>query len=100
MFFARASMLFSTNSATALSGLLCDNAIIRIAFQLSPMRNRPESVAFNQVINDESALRNQARNSPARRAFIDVATKFHRRLSEPGCAQEIPSSRFYLMNVF
>jgi hypothetical protein len=31
--FARASMLFSTSSATALSGLLCDSAMIVIAFQ-------------------------------------------------------------------
>jgi hypothetical protein len=30
---ARASMLFSTSSATAFSGLLCDSAMIVIAFQ-------------------------------------------------------------------
>ena len=33
--------LFSTNSATAFSGLLCDSAMIVIAFQSSPMRSRP-----------------------------------------------------------
>jgi hypothetical protein len=31
--FARASMLFSTSSATAFSGLLCDRAMMVIAFQ-------------------------------------------------------------------
>ena len=40
---AWASMLFSTNSAIALSGLDCERAIIRIAFQSSPMRSFPLS---------------------------------------------------------
>ena len=42
---ALASMLFSTNSATALSGLLWDSAMIRIAFQLSPILSFPELFA-------------------------------------------------------
>jgi hypothetical protein len=37
-------MLFSTNSAIALSGLLCDSAMIRIAFQSSPIRSFPVSL--------------------------------------------------------
>src|SRR5229473_6973944 len=43
MVLARASMLFSTNSAMALSGLLCESAMMRIAFQSSPIRNLPFS---------------------------------------------------------
>lgn len=39
--FARASMLFSTSSATALIGLLCDSAMMLIAFQWLPMRRFP-----------------------------------------------------------
>jgi hypothetical protein len=34
---AWASMLFSTNSAMAFRGLLCESAMIRIAFQSSPI---------------------------------------------------------------
>ena len=37
-------MLFSTNSATALSGLLCDRAMMRIAFQSSPILSLPRSL--------------------------------------------------------
>jgi len=37
-----ASMLFSTNSATALRGFCCESAMILMAFQSSPMRKRPE----------------------------------------------------------
>jgi hypothetical protein len=39
---AWASILFSTNSATALSGLFCDKAMMVMAFQSSPIRSRPE----------------------------------------------------------
>src|SRR5437660_12608849 len=46
---ACASILFSTNSAMALSGLLCDRAMIRIAFQSSPIRNLPLSDSFDLV---------------------------------------------------
>ena len=44
MVVACASMLFSTNSAIALSGLLCDSAMIRIAFQSSPILSLPRSL--------------------------------------------------------
>src|SRR6266436_8697576 len=47
MVLACASMLFSTNSAMALSGLLCESAMIRIAFQSSPIRNLPLSDLFD-----------------------------------------------------
>ena len=40
---AWASMLFSTNSAMALRGLACERAMIRMAFQSSPIRNLPLS---------------------------------------------------------
>src|ERR1700722_11156010 len=46
MVLARASMLFSTNSAMAFSGLLCESAMIRMAFQSSPIRNLPFSDSF------------------------------------------------------
>src|SRR5690349_3439033 len=46
---ACASIQFSTNSAIALSGLLCDRAMIRIAFQSSPIRNLPLSDSFDLV---------------------------------------------------
>ena len=45
-----ASMLFSTNSAMALSGLLCESAIIRIAFQSSPIRNLPLADSLDLAI--------------------------------------------------
>jgi hypothetical protein len=38
---ALASMLFSTSSAIAFRGLLCDSAIMVIAFQSSPILSRP-----------------------------------------------------------
>src|SRR5438874_10872071 len=47
MVLACASMLFLTNSAMALSGLLCDSAIMRMAFQSSPIRNLPLSDSFD-----------------------------------------------------
>src|SRR5882762_1161135 len=47
MVLACASMLFSTSSAMALSGLLCESAMIRIAFQSSPIRNLPLSDSFD-----------------------------------------------------
>jgi len=40
-------MQFSTNSAMALSGLLCESAMIRMAFQSSPIRNLPPSGSFD-----------------------------------------------------
>src|SRR5258705_1348792 len=50
MVFACASMEFSTNSAMALSGLLCERAMIRIAFQSSPIRNLPLSESVDLVM--------------------------------------------------
>jgi hypothetical protein len=41
--------LFSTNSAIALSGLLCESAMIRIAFQSSPMRGLPLSLLLDFI---------------------------------------------------
>src|SRR5260370_30692004 len=43
MVLARALMLFAPNSAMAFSGLLCESAMIRIAFQSSLIRNLPFS---------------------------------------------------------
>src|SRR5215468_3680951 len=40
-------MLFSTSSAMALRGLLCERAIMRIAVQSSPIRNFPRSDALD-----------------------------------------------------
>jgi hypothetical protein len=42
---ALASMLFSTSSAIAFNGLLCDSAIMVMAFQSSPIFNRPRVLA-------------------------------------------------------
>src|SRR6476659_2646730 len=39
-------MLFSTNSAIAFKGLLCESAMIRIAFQSSPILSLPRSAAL------------------------------------------------------
>jgi hypothetical protein len=50
MFRAKASMLFSTNSATAFNGFCCERAIIVIAFQSSPIRNRPEFFMMNGIL--------------------------------------------------
>jgi hypothetical protein len=50
MVLAWASMLFSTNSAMAFSGLLCESAMIRIAFQSSPIRNLPLSDSFDLAV--------------------------------------------------
>jgi len=58
---ARASMLFSTNSAIAFSGLLCDSAMMRIAFQSSPILSLPPSAFFARMahlrIRDSAAVR-------------------------------------------
>ena len=43
---AFASMEFSTNSAIALRGLLCESAMIRMAFQSSPILSFPPSLFF------------------------------------------------------
>src|SRR4051812_40082186 len=54
-------MLFSTNSAIAFKGLLCESAIIRIAFQSSPMRSLPLSLLFVFMVgSEESGARNAA----------------------------------------
>jgi hypothetical protein len=42
-------MLFSTSSAIAFSGLLCDRAMIRIAFQSSPIRSLPFASAARAI---------------------------------------------------
>jgi hypothetical protein len=44
--FASASMLFSTNSAIAFKGLLCDSSMMRIAFQSSPILSLPRSAVL------------------------------------------------------
>ena len=41
MVFACASIEFSTNSAIAFKGLLCESAMMRIAFQSSPILSLP-----------------------------------------------------------
>jgi hypothetical protein len=46
---AWASMLFSTNSAIAFKGLLCESAMFRIAFQSCPIRRLPLSLLFAYV---------------------------------------------------
>jgi hypothetical protein len=46
MVLALASIEFSTNSATALSGLLCESAMMRMAFQSSPIRSFPPPRVF------------------------------------------------------
>ncbi len=51
MVLACASMLFSTNSAIDLSGLLCESAMIRIAFQSSPTRSLPLSLLFTFILD-------------------------------------------------
>lgn len=43
---ARASMLFSTNSAMAFKGFAWESAMMRMAFQSSPIRNFPFSERF------------------------------------------------------
>src|SRR5215831_2880947 len=47
---ACASMLFSTNSAIAFRGLLWESAMMRIAFQSSPIRNLPFSDMFRLAV--------------------------------------------------
>ena len=49
-------MLFSTNSAIAFSGLLCDSAMIRIAFQSSPIRSLPFASAARAMSQSDSVL--------------------------------------------
>ena len=59
-YFACASIEFSTNSAIAFNGLLCESAIIRIAFQSSPMRSLPLSVLtlnFHAERSDQAGAR-------------------------------------------
>src|SRR6185437_1097757 len=46
---ACASIEFSTNLVIAFRGLLCDSAMMRIAFQSSPIRSLPLSVSFDRV---------------------------------------------------
>src|ERR1019366_8498493 len=47
---ACASMLFSTNSATALSGLLWESAMMRIAFQSSPILSLPLALRLRSTV--------------------------------------------------
>jgi hypothetical protein len=42
-FCALASMLFSTSSAIAFKGLVCDSAMMVMAFQSSPIRSLPRA---------------------------------------------------------
>src|ERR1700693_6299813 len=49
-------MLFSTSSAIAFSGLLCDRAMIRIAFQSSPIRSLPFASAARAMSQSDSVL--------------------------------------------
>jgi hypothetical protein len=43
-------MLFSTNSAIAFRGLLWESAMMRMAFQSSPIRNLPFSDMFSRAV--------------------------------------------------
>jgi hypothetical protein len=60
MLFARASIEFSTNSAIAFKGLLCESAMIRMAFQSSPIRSFPLSftLIFMRIYDTAKALFN------------------------------------------
>src|ERR1700730_9766898 len=49
-------MLFSTSSAIAFSGLLCDRAMILIAFQSSPIRSLPFASAALAMSQSDSVL--------------------------------------------
>src|SRR5580765_436352 len=52
-------MLFSTNSAIALSGLLCESAMIRIAFQSSPILSLPPSPGLSLRVKREAVTEGQ-----------------------------------------
>ena len=54
---ARASMLFYTNSAMALSGLLCESAMILIAFQSSPILILPLALDLFWRVTGEAVIR-------------------------------------------
>jgi hypothetical protein len=56
IFRACASMLFSTSSAIAFSGLLCDRAMILMAFQSSPIRSLPFASAALAMSQSDSVL--------------------------------------------
>jgi hypothetical protein len=60
---ALASMLFSTSSAIAFSGLLCDSAMMVIAFQLSLILSLPR--ARSRVLA----------------AAVTIAAKYYRKLA-------------------
>ena len=62
-------MLFSTNSATALSGLLCDSAMIRIA---PALRSYTEQLEF-QKIADEVVIAEHGVSQPLIEALTKVA---------------------------
>lgn len=51
---ARASMLFSTNSAIAFRGLPCDRAMMVMAFQSSPMRSLPVVPRARRTLYDRA----------------------------------------------
>src|SRR6267142_3349031 len=57
MAFACASILFSMNSAIAFKGLLCESAMMRIAFQSSPIRSLPLSLLFTFISGGEAQKR-------------------------------------------
>src|SRR6187431_2260564 len=50
-------MLFSTNSAIALSGLLCESAMMRMAFQSSPILSLPPSAGLLGWTECESGIK-------------------------------------------
>src|ERR1700681_2096525 len=60
-------MLFSTSSAIAFSGLLCDRAMIRIAFQSSPIRSLPFASAALAMSQSDSVLGSKLHSALAQR---------------------------------
>src|SRR5450755_2618791 len=70
---AFASMLFSTNSAMALSGLLCDRAMIRMAFQSSPILSLPASLGRSLRAVLAAVTSNRPRVAPPARLLQPVA---------------------------
>ena len=66
---AWASMLFSTSSAIALSGLFWESAMMVMAFQLSPIRRRP--LGFDGFFFPRTA--GKYRPGPPRCASLDNA---------------------------
>src|SRR5208283_2019578 len=73
MVLACASMLFSTNSAIAFRGLLCERAMMRIAFQSSPIRSLPLSLALAFM----PVLRPYSRSPSKEKAIPLLAESLH-----------------------